>query len=166
MPGRLGLVAEGFGVEVSQADISEVLIYNRALTKVERHDVGRYLAQKYGLATTYLDSSTFANFGSASAFTGADPGEGLDLEGNLVYTVNVGGPSVGLGDRVFSAEAFTPGVTVAANNVIPFWATRPEYGGTDADNGLETVMHGIRYSGGGDPINDVTIDMDVTPGDT
>lgn len=40
--------------ESSEAEVAEVIIYDRILTDSERLDVGGYLADKYGLSTTYF----------------------------------------------------------------------------------------------------------------
>ena len=163
VPGKLRL--GGQGTEFSQADVAELLIYDRVLTKVERHDVGLYLADKYGLATDYLDSSTFVNHGSVTPFSGGDPGEGLDLDGNFEHAVNLGGTSIFVGDTLFVADSVAPGFSFVSNNVLNPFYTRPVYGDTAADNALESAMHSIRWSGGGNPINNVTLTLDVTPGD-
>lgn len=93
-----------------------------------------------------------ASFMEISTFTGGDPGEGLDFEGTFVYAVNVGGPSVVVGNAVFSADTAPgapgqgiAGVTMAAQNHIPNWHTA-NYGDSPDDNGLETVVQSIRWS--------------------
>ncbi len=79
------------------------------------------------------------------AFTGGDPGEGLDLQGRFRYAVNVSsaGPAGRAGDADFTADN-VPGITVTAPNNIPNWDT-PEYGDTEADNAIEMVTQSIRY---------------------
>ncbi len=52
MIGQLQLNGYGGG-EISNADIAEVLIFNRVLTASELNSVGGYLASKYGLTTSY-----------------------------------------------------------------------------------------------------------------
>lgn len=81
------------------------------------------------------------------AFSGGDPGEGLDLQGNFRYAVNVSsaGAAGKAGDADFTADD-VPGVKVVAPNNIPNWDT-PEYGETDADNVVEKVTQSIRYGG-------------------
>ena len=47
-PGRLGLMSGGqFPLEVSDADVSEIVIYDRVLTEAELSDVRNYLYTKY-----------------------------------------------------------------------------------------------------------------------
>ena len=88
-------------------------------------------------------------------FTGGDPGEGLDLEGNIVYAVNVRGPAAGpVGDANFTDDS-APGVTVWGQNEILHWAN-PSFGATTHDNNLELVMQSIRWSASPNP---VTIDL-------
>src|SRR5204862_1766211 len=79
------------------------------------------------------------------AFTGGDPGEGLDLQGTFKYAVNVSsaGAAGKAGDADFTADN-VPGVTVIAPNNIPNWDT-PAYGDTAADDVIEKVMQSIRY---------------------
>ncbi len=79
------------------------------------------------------------------AFTGGDSGEGLDLQGNFKYAVNVSsaGAAGKAGDADFTADN-VPGVTVIAPNNIANWDT-PEFGESAADNVLEKVEQSIRY---------------------
>lgn len=98
-----------------------------------------------GAAVAGLSSPAGAvTFGT---FTGGDVGDGLDLDGNFVYAVNVRGPATGLAvrDAVFTVDTATPGVTVASTNEIVNWHA-PNYGATANDNNLETVMQSIRWS--------------------
>lgn len=79
------------------------------------------------------------------AFSGADVGEGLDLEGKFVYAVNVGGSAVG---RIQAADFTTDtaaGVTVTAQNTLPYWFT-VDYGSTQNDNKVEALVSSIRWS--------------------
>ena len=163
-PGRLGFVGEGQSSgEQSKADVAEVLVFDRVLTKGERHDVGYYLGQKYGLATSYQPSNTHVS-GTMSAFTGADPGEGLDLTGAFAYAVNVGGADTSVGGLTFTDSTTTPGFTLLADHSFATWDTKPEYGSSAADNGLETVMHSIRWSDYLPPRSTIDIAMDVQAG--
>lgn len=162
-PGRMGLVGGGLYNEQSAADVAEVLVYDRIITKGERHDVGSYLSDKYGLPSAYQPSETHG-VATMTAFTGADPGEGLDLRGNLAYAVNVGGPDTLVGDVLFTDNTTTPGFSLTANNHFLAWDTKPEYGSSAADDALETVMHSIRWSGYNNPIKTVSADMAVAPG--
>jgi hypothetical protein len=119
-PGGLGLVSHGmFGGEVSDADISEIIVYDRELNQSELDSVRSYLYEKYG--TQPYEPPPPAPFsvqkGIVGKFTGAGPGEtqnvtswsvdanntgvytfadgpGLDFEGNFVHAFNVGGQAV------------------------------------------------------------------------
>ncbi|HNQ88277.1 MAG TPA: hypothetical protein PKM73_06665 [Verrucomicrobiota bacterium] len=99
---------------------------------------------------------------TVGAFTGGDPGEGLDLQGYFTYAVNVGpsGPAGRVGDAVFSGDA-TPGVSVSAVNAIAAWHTAA-YGDTVNDNRLELVMRSIRWTGA--PTTQVSVRLAVEPG--
>jgi Ca2+-binding RTX toxin-like protein len=125
--------------EQSQADVAEVLVYNRELTTAERTSIEKYLATKYGIV--YYDT-----------FTGADVGEGLDLDGNFVYAVNVQGPAgtdppQGLiRDANFTTDA-VPGLTIVSSTDANGW-NAPNYGSTTNDNRLEVVTSSIRYRSG------------------
>ena len=98
---------------------------------------------------------------AVEAFSGGDPGEGLDLQGNFVYAFNVSsaGAAGQAGDANFTADN-APGVTVTAPNNIALWDT-PEYGDSDADNVIEKVMQSIRYG------STVKVELDgMLPGST
>jgi len=85
---------------------------------------------------------------NVSTFTGGDIGEGLDLDGNFTYAIDIfGSGDVGnIRDANFKADTNDPGVTVKADFVASPWL--PEnYGDTINDNRLEMVMQTIRYSG-------------------
>ena len=72
----------------------------------------------------------------------------LDLEGNILHAVNIGGPDATVLDARFLADDPMPeGISWSAQNHIAEWLNRNELGdGDDADN-LETVLHSIRWSG-------------------
>ena len=81
-------------------------------------------------------------------FTGGDPGEGLDLQGNFTYAVNVG-PDGGVGmvgDAQFTGDNAL-GVTVVAQNQIANggWGA-VNYGESESDQNLSLVMNSIRWS--------------------
>lgn len=99
-------------------------------------------------------AAAFTNI-TISQFTGGDIGEGLDLDGNFEYAVNLRGPAVGLvRDANFTADN-VPGVTVDAQFEILQWGAR-NYGNTSNDNNLEIVMESLRFSAAP---NDVTVDL-------
>src|SRR5439155_5687373 len=78
-------------------------------------------------------------------FSGGDPGEGLDLQGNFLYAVNVSsaGAAGKAGDADFTADN-APGIKVTAPYTIPSWDA-PEYGDSPADDVIEKVTQSIRY---------------------
>lgn len=139
-PGRLGLGSSGTYNEQGQADVAEVIVFNRALSFHERSQVGLYLREKYG-QTGY----TAYNVHLATkewAFFGADPGEGLDFQGRFLYAVNVRGPGgIQIGDAAFTTDAGL----VSAENEILNW-TSPSYGPSPDDQTLQTVMQSIRWT--------------------
>lgn len=154
-PGRLGLVSVGlYPDEVSDADISEVVVYDRVLSPTELSEVRGYLYSKYevGLIDELLQN--VVHQGAFGLFTGGDPGEGLDLEGSFAYAVNVGGPGgLAVGDAEFTDGSLvgmqsgsSPGATIAQTNEANPWTYVGEYGDTPNDNNLEVVMQSIRWS--------------------
>ena len=157
-PGRLGLVSVGvYPGEVSDADISEVLVYDRALDTEELDAMRSYLYTKYGVDDFSDDEQNVVLHGSIGLFTGGDPGEGLDMEGNFAYAINVGGaPGRVVGDAQFTdgsevgmRNGTSPGATITDDNEIPVWGDRSslaEYGDTPNDNNLEFLMRSIRWS--------------------
>jgi hypothetical protein len=98
-------------------------------------------------------------------FTGGDAGEGLDLQGNFTYAVDISG--VGnrqVADANFTRDTRTDGFSVDAGFNLPGWAT-PEYGDTENDDNLEYLMSSIRWSDYNNPeIPTVDILMDVQAG--
>jgi hypothetical protein len=83
---------------------------------------------------------------TVASFTGGDPGEGLDLQGNFAYAFNIGTPGAAgkVGDANFTADT-TLGVTVEAQNEIGNWATMA-MGTGDNDARLGFVLNSIRWS--------------------
>ena len=172
-PGRLGLVSEGaFPGEVSDADVSEILIYDRILGDAELTAVRGYLYDKYG--ATLLEPDVPPNptntvlKGEIGVFTGGDPGEGLDLEGVFVYGVDVGGlGGVAVGDVEFTdgselgiAGGDSPGVSITDANEILAWHA-PDYGDSANDDELEIAMQSIRWN----TPPGLNIDLEVEPGE-
>ena len=154
-PGRLALVSSGaFAAEGAQADISEIAVYNRVLSNEELTSVRNYFYHKYSVTDLNPDSGAPVNTvlaGSLGVFTGGEPGEGLDLQGDFAYAVNVGGAETMVGDLKFldgtiSGAAGAPGVTIIANGEIGAWAS-PQYGGSELDDENEEVLLSIRQSG-------------------
>ena len=82
-----------------------------------------------------------------ATFTGGDPGEGLDLQGEFVYAINVLGPGgMTAGDATFTADT-AAGVSFTAQNQIMNWGSRNTLGDSTSDDALEDVLESIRWSG-------------------
>jgi hypothetical protein len=97
------------------------------------------------------------------SFTGGDPGEGLDMQGNFVYAVNMLDPGgFSIGDANFTADNAS-GVDVSANNQVADWIPA-NFGSSTDDNNLELVMKSIRYSDA--PANVVITLSNLNPGTT
>jgi hypothetical protein len=83
-------------------------------------------------------------------FTGAAPGQGLDLQGTFVYAVNVGSNAAAglIGDANFTADN-APGITITAPgstlNTVPAWAN-PNFGATTDAIRLAQAMASIRWT--------------------
>lgn len=86
-----------------------------------------------------------ASAATVSLVTGGDAGEGLDLEGNFLYALNVGpNGAVGkVGDADFTADNLT-GMTIVASDAIGAWGAL-DFGETVNDNTLEKVFISIRH---------------------
>lgn len=88
---------------------------------------------------------------TVSTFTGGDLGEGLDLDidgpgGSFLYAVNAGGSGQPpIRDATFTNQT-APGVTVVSQTNTDPYVGPPEFGGTNNDNRLETVMQSITWS--------------------
>ncbi len=107
-----------------------------------------YVAPLLALAALTA-SSAWGATPTVGIFTGGDPGEGLDMQGNFTYAVNVGpNGAVGkVGDANFTADNIV-GVTVdAQNNIGTGGWLAADFGETENDNNLEAVLASIRWSG-------------------
>lgn len=107
-----------------------------------------------------------AHFGTISRFTGGDPGEGLDFEGIFQYAVNVGGVGgIQIGDALFTNDS-APGITISSDFIANPWEQAPALGDSPNDDGLELVLHSIRWSnGGGGPRHTVDVELaDIVQG--
>lgn len=127
--------------EPSQADVAEIIIFDRALGQNERERVEAYLAEKYSIPTRQNRGAT-----RIDVFTGADPGEGLDLSGNIVRALDVGGPGgFTIGDATFTNDA---GFVEAENQIDVFYT--PTFGPSEDDGKLNTLMQSIRWTNAAD----------------
>ena len=139
-PGALGFGSDGQSQEISQAEIGEIIAYNRLLDSAEREQVTAYLGEKYSLPVVAPQDAT-----RISVFSGADPGEGLDFEGNFIAAVEaVGAGGFTIGDATFTSDA---GI-IAAPNFAANWGSGVGAISIDSDDdtNLIQVMNDIRYS--------------------
>jgi hypothetical protein len=95
-------------------------------------------------------------------YTGGDPGEGLDFQGNFVYAIDFANPNMGggqtIGDATFTPWQSTPGATnVAQNDDSGIFVT----GTTAADAALKQVVDTGRWAA---DTNNITSDLTVEPG--
>ena len=84
---------------------------------------------------------------SVDTFTGGEAGEGLDLDGTFAYAVNLGNTATAtVRSASFKGAAATADFTQTVQATSAAWL-EPDYGNSAEDNGLETVMKSIAYSG-------------------
>lgn len=167
-PGQLGLGSAGmFANEAASALVSEVVVYDRVLSGEELGSVREYLYGKYSISDFTVDLGAEKNtvlVGEVGGFTGGDEGDGLDLLGDFVYGVNVGGIDAVVGDVEFleaSLESGDPAGVVITNavNELPAWFPS-NFGESVDDIEIGNVAQSIRYGG------DLMVDLDVVPGES
>ena len=103
--------------------------------------------------------------GSATAVIG--DAEALDLSGDIVHAVNIGGPTVTIAGVDFVGDKPGPdpaGYSIEATNQIDAFGPAKTYGDSADADALETMMHSIRWENFGDGVDTVNIDLDVVPG--
>lgn len=105
------------------------------------------------LLTDPLNKDSYPTKTTFNLFTGGDAGEGLDLDGNFLYAINVGPPdAVGpIRDANFTEDT-VEGVTISGGNIAGGWHTNPSFGDTVNDDTLELMMSSIRWSNAADPV--------------
>ena len=118
-------------------------------------------------ATATAVSASTVSRGTLTAFTGGDAGEGLDLDGNIVYAFNLGGTAQTLQGVAFTpATAGSPPAGLTSSTVSQFnysvvnpgGAKGAEYGSSANDNALENIVNTVWYA------SNWTFDLAVTPG--
>jgi hypothetical protein len=89
----------------------------------------------------------------AANFTGGDIGDGLDLDGDFLFAVNVGtnGAPGLIRDADFTTDS-VPGVAIATQYEIPNWNAAGNLGDSANDNALEIALASIRWSDGRDTV--------------
>ncbi len=105
----------------------------------------------------------------AANFTGGDIGDGLDLDGDFLFAVNVGtnGAPGLIRDADFTTDS-VPGVSITTQYEIPNWNV-VNFGDSPNDNALELALASIRWSDGRDAVlpEDVPLSLSgLTPGTT
>lgn len=105
------------------------------------------------LITDPLNPESLPKKTTITLFSGGDPGEGLDLDGNFMYAINVGPPDpVGpIRDANFTEDT-VEGVTISGGNIAGGWHPNPSFGDSLEDETLELLMSSIRWSSAGDPV--------------
>lgn len=154
----LGFSEGGAFNETSQADVAEVIIYNRLLGVNERDDLEAQLGTKYGIPVTQRWLST-----RVDVFTGADSGEGLDFSGNFLYAVNARGPGgFDIGDASFTDDT---GIIESENEILSWFPSNFTVDTTD-DTNLNTLMESIRWTAtNSSGLEDVKVNLTgLTPG--
>lgn len=103
-------------------------------------------------------------------FTGGDPGEGLDLQGEFIYAISAGAePDLDLtiGTANFKGTSIgdeIPGVNLVAGNRILNWYI-VDYGDSADDDNLEAATSSIRWSDAAAAISAVTVTLEnLQPG--
>jgi hypothetical protein len=130
-------------------DGDEVLKYhtNPRVADTDGDGVSDGVEVAVGLDPLKPDAPTISNV-TIGAFTGGDVDEGLDLDGEFVYAVNVGpdGDAGQVRDAFFTADN-APGVTMVAGAAITAsgWF-HANFGDTENDDVLEKVMGSIRHT--------------------
>ena len=145
--------------------IGEILIYDKALSEEERGKVGRYLSEKWGIASSRYgfpekrfeedinigegERRTFASYGGwVSALTGGS-GAGLVLDAPLTLET--------AGENVYAGSSGGPGgLTVRGSGSLIFSGTHAYKGSTVVDGGTLKVI-GSLYAEGNSPVSTVTV---------
>ena len=114
-------------------DVGDVLVYNRVLSDGERQSVEEFLATKYGMGR---------------AVSGGDAGEGLDLDGNFVYAINIqptaGDAPIGpIRNANFHQRQCARLLPERGLGILDFSECRLRHDAND--NRIENVMKSIRH---------------------
>jgi hypothetical protein len=96
-------------------------------------------------------------------YTGGDPGEGLDFQGNFAYAIDFAAPNAGggqtIGNATFTGWQSTPGATNVAQNDD---SSVFQMGTTAADAALKSLVDTGRWADAAPP--DITSNLTVQPG--
>ncbi len=159
-PGGLGLVGAGqFPGELSDADIAEVIFYDRALAPEELTSVRNYLYEKYDSSAFAIQQPDSLNLIEGAIGTFASAAD-LDFEGDFVHAINLGGsgedefgdPLV-IGDaqlldgtNEFNDDLLDVGIDITVANEIAEWHAPAYPQDTDDDANLAFAMRSIRWN--------------------
>ncbi len=185
VPGALAIGGAGqFPAEVSDADVSEIVIFNRTLEDAELESMRSYFLDKYSIDRwedneLAIDPNNVPDpdemmvlNGSVTTFRSA---EDLDFSGDFVYGINVGGPDTNdfgdplvIGDVELVAgtnadelDLNDSGVTMTVANEIEAWFSAAVDGfgeGTEDDDNLAFALQSIRWNT--PPGIDVTMEVE------
>jgi hypothetical protein len=134
------------------SDKDELTIYKTDPLKADTDGDGFNDYEELRLLTDPLDANSFPKKTLVSLFTGADAGEGLDLDGHFLYAINAANydPAGPIRD-VYFTEDTVEGVTLVSAGVINYWHSNPDFGESFDDMVLALVMSSIRWSDAGNP---------------
>jgi hypothetical protein len=133
-------------------DKDELTIYKTDPLKADTDGDGFSDYEELRLMTDPLNKDNFPKKTTVGLFTGGDAGEGLDLDGNFIYAINVANfdPAGPIRDAYFSEDT-VEGVTLVAGNSGNNWHANPDFGPSMEDQVLALVMSSIRWSDAGSP---------------
>lgn len=146
-PGALTLVGSSPDMAFSDAELAELIVYDRALSEPELAEVREYLYEKYDPPRfDLLDPPNAPRFGSLGVFTGGDAGEGLDLDGVFQFAVSAGGPELTkVRDALFTSHR-RGGVEFLAENFESEWGDAAKFGDGPNDTALARIIGGAAIS--------------------
>lgn len=160
-PGRLAFSGAGqFPAEVSDADVSEVVIYNRVLDEDELSLMRTHLMEKYAVVPIEdppQPDETELFFGEIGTFSSAAD---LDFSGEFVHGVNLGGAgenefgdplvigdaTLADGTNAFNEDLLSDGISITVANEIAEWHAPAYAEDTDDDLNLAFAMRSIRWN--------------------
>ena len=102
------------------------------------------------------------------SFVGAAVGQGIDMQGNFVFAVNILGPATNddgtplvVGDASFTTDDSTDGFTISADHEIANWETSPSFGESADDLALAVLLRSIRWSSFPSPVSFTFSNLEV-----
>lgn len=148
-------------------DGAEVLVHKTDPTKRDTDGDTHSDFDEVRLLSDPTANSDIPRSTKVGVFTGGDPGEGLDLQGDFPHALDHGFeelPGGFVGDANFLPELWE-GVTVTAGARTGVWNADILYGETQNDLTLAEVMNSITWSDAASAIPDVTVELaNLTPG--